>query len=53
MAAERGEISSPLRLQEADIANAVKELVCFGGELTQKLLGFKTGKSSGLDSKSA
>ena len=42
MAAERGESASPLRIQDSDIAEAVKELVYFGGELTQKLLGYKS-----------
>jgi hypothetical protein len=41
MAAERGEQSSPLRITDADVESALDELVCFGGELTQKLLGFK------------
>ncbi len=41
MAAERGEQSSPLKITDADVEAALDELVCFGGELTQKLLGFK------------
>ena len=41
MAAERGEASMPLRITDADVEAALDELVCFGGELTQKLLGFK------------
>jgi hypothetical protein len=44
MAAERGEVSTPLRLADDDIHNALRELVFFGGELTQKLLGYRTGK---------
>jgi hypothetical protein len=40
MAAERGE-TTPLRITDADVEAALDELVCFGGELTQKLLGFK------------
>jgi len=42
LAAERGERADPLPLTDADIENAMQELICFGGELTQKLLGFKT-----------
>jgi hypothetical protein len=41
MAAERGETSVPLRLQESDLEEALSELVCLGGELTQKLLGYR------------
>lgn len=41
MAAERGEASEPLRVTDEDVGRAVKELVLFGGELTQKLLGFR------------
>ena len=41
MAAERGETSDPLVLKDADVEQAMDELICFGGELTQKLLGFK------------
>jgi ATPase family associated with various cellular activities (AAA) len=43
-AAERGESSRPLRLCDEDIQEAVHDLVQFGGELTQKLLGFRTGR---------
>jgi hypothetical protein len=31
-------------LIDADIQNAVRELIYFGGELTQKLLGYRTGR---------
>lgn len=41
MAAERGETSVPLRLQESDLERALNELVYLGGELTQKLLGYR------------
>jgi cell division protease FtsH len=43
-AAERGETSRPLRLRDEDIQDAVRDLVQFGGELTQKLLGYRTGR---------
>lgn len=43
LAAERGETSQPLKILDDDIEKAVKELVVFGGELTQKLLGYRTG----------
>jgi CIC family chloride channel protein len=42
LAAERGETSEPLRLTDADIDQAVKELVFFGGNLTQRLLGYRS-----------
>ena len=42
MAAERGERSDPLELSDEDVSRAMEELVVFGGELTQKLLGFHT-----------
>lgn len=42
MAAERGEASDPLELRDEDVHRAMEELVVFGGELTQKLLGFHT-----------
>ena len=42
LAAERGERSDPLRLTDADFETAVKELVEFGGALTQNLLGYRT-----------
>jgi hypothetical protein len=46
MAAERGEQSDPLRLTNDDFNRAVRELIEFGGELTQKLLGFGGQKKS-------
>ena len=42
MAAERGESAAPLRLRDENVARALEELVCFGGELTQHLLGYRT-----------
>jgi len=39
-AAERGE-AIPMKLRNADVENAIRELVLFGGDLTQKLLGFR------------
>jgi hypothetical protein len=44
LAAERGENSRPMRLTDADVQDAVRDLVYFGGELTQKLLGYRTGR---------
>ena len=41
-AAERGEASRPLRLRDGDFQDAIRDLVQFGGELTQKLLGYQT-----------
>jgi hypothetical protein len=41
MAAERGETAVPLPLQDGDIEQALRELIYFGGELTQKLLGYR------------
>jgi ATP-dependent 26S proteasome regulatory subunit len=46
MAAERGEASDPLRLTGADFAAAVRELVEFGGVLTQQLLGYRSEPDS-------
>ena len=43
-AAERGEANRPMRLTDADVQEAVRDLVQFGGELTQKLLGYRTGR---------
>ena len=43
MAAERGATGEPLPVTEADVQTAVDELVLFGGELTQKLLGYRSG----------
>ena len=47
MAAERGETSDPLKLTDADFAAAVRELVEFGGALTQQLLGYRTDPDAG------
>jgi ATP-dependent 26S proteasome regulatory subunit len=47
MAAERGERSEPLKLTTADFAAAVRELVEFGGMLTQQLLGYRTDPDAG------
>ena len=47
MAAERGERSDPLKLTTADFAAAVRELVEFGGVLTQQLLGYRTDPDAG------
>jgi hypothetical protein len=44
MASERGEVVQPLRLRDGDIHEAIQELVYFGGELTQRLLGYRTGR---------
>ena len=44
LAAERGETARPLKITDADIDLAIKELVYFGGELTQRLLGYRTSK---------
>jgi hypothetical protein len=41
MAVERGEGAAPLPLLDGDVEKALEELVCFGGELTQKLLGYR------------
>jgi hypothetical protein len=41
LAAERGETSEPMRLRDDDVHQAMEELICFGGELTQKLLGYR------------
>jgi ATP-dependent 26S proteasome regulatory subunit len=43
-AAERGEVSRPMRLHDKDVRDAVRDLVQFGGELTQKLLGYGSGR---------
>lgn len=47
MAAERGEKSDPLKVTTADFAAAVRELVEFGGVLTQQLLGYRTDPDAG------
>jgi ATP-dependent 26S proteasome regulatory subunit len=41
LAAERGESAEPMRLRDDDVHQAMEELICFGGELTQKLLGYR------------
>jgi hypothetical protein len=41
LAAERGEDAEPLPLRDDDVHQAMEELVCFGGELTQKLPGYR------------
>ena len=43
MAAERGEANDPMRLMDLDIQEAIQELVYFGGELSQKMLGYRFG----------
>lgn len=47
MAAERGERSEPLRLTTADFDAAIRELVEFGGVLTQHLLGYRNDPDAG------
>ncbi|MCI0458018.1 MAG: AAA family ATPase [Gemmataceae bacterium] len=44
LAAERGESSRPLKLADGDVQDAIRELIYFGGELTQKLLGYRPGR---------
>jgi SpoVK/Ycf46/Vps4 family AAA+-type ATPase len=44
LAAERGETSQPLRVSGQDFHRGLRELVEFGGELTQNLLGFQPEK---------
>jgi ATP-dependent 26S proteasome regulatory subunit len=44
IAAERGEASRPISLREGDFKDAIRDLVQFGGELTQRLLGYGTGR---------
>jgi len=39
-AAERGE-SFPMKLRNTDVDHAIRELVLFGGDLTQNLLGYR------------
>jgi hypothetical protein len=41
LAAERGEPAEPMQLRDEDVQQAMEELICFGGELTQKLLGYR------------
>jgi ATP-dependent 26S proteasome regulatory subunit len=47
MAAERGEKADPLKLTDADFHAAIRELVEFGGVLTQQLLGYRSDPDSG------
>jgi hypothetical protein len=42
LAAERGETTVPLPLRDDDVEQALGELIYFGGELTQRLLGYRT-----------
>lgn len=44
LAAERGETGQPMKVTDTDIDEAIRELVYFGGELTQKLLGYRVGR---------
>lgn len=44
LAAERGAEGPAMRLTDEDIQNAIRELIHFGGELTQKLLGYRSGR---------
>jgi AAA+ superfamily predicted ATPase len=46
MAAERGEKTDPLKLTTTDFANAIRELIEFGGAITQHLLGYRTDPDS-------
>ena len=41
LAAERGESNRPMRISDGDMNAAIHELIQFGGELTQKLLGYR------------
>jgi len=47
MAAERGEHSDPLKVTDADFDAALRELVEFGGALTQHLLGYRNDPDAG------
>jgi ATP-dependent 26S proteasome regulatory subunit len=47
IAAERGARSEPLPLTTADFAAAMRELIEFGGVLTQQLLGYRTDPDAG------
>jgi hypothetical protein len=47
MAAERGEHSDPLKVTTVDFESAVRELVEFGGALTQNLLGYRNDPDAG------
>jgi hypothetical protein len=44
MATERGEKHDPMRLRDNDIEEAMRELIYFGGELTQRLLGYRPSR---------
>ncbi|MCI0705820.1 MAG: ATP-binding protein, partial [Planctomycetia bacterium] len=44
LAAERGADGPALKITDDDIHSAIRELIHFGGELTQKLLGYRTGR---------
>ena len=46
MAAERGEKTDPLKLTTTDFAAAIRELIEFGGAITQHLLGYRTDPDS-------
>lgn len=46
MAAERGETSEPLKLTNDDFTAAIRELIEFGGVLTQQLLGYRSDPDS-------
>ena len=46
MAAERGEKSDPMKLTNADFDDAIRELVEFGGSITQHLLGYRNDPDS-------
>jgi hypothetical protein len=47
MAAERGERSDPLKVTTADFEAAIRELIEFGGVLTQHLLGYRNEADAG------
>jgi hypothetical protein len=47
MAADRGERSDPLKLTDADFDAAVRELIEFGGAITQNLLGYRSDPDAG------
>jgi hypothetical protein len=47
MAAERGETTIPLKLTNDDFTAALRELVEFGGVLTQQLLGYRSDPDAG------
>lgn len=41
LAAEDGQTTAPLRVTESHLEGSVRELVYFGGDLTQRLLGYR------------